>query len=159
MDASTQRPIDRYLANFAADHRNPLNQWIHAVAVPAILWSVVALVWCVPVFGTWTRTGIWAALVMFFAWSFYNRLSRRLGLGLLAAFFVIGCTCRLVEMHLGLPMLLAAGAAVLVLAWIARLLGQRLEGHRPGLPADLVHLLIGPAWVMARCYRRLGWSY
>src|SRR5690606_38416898 len=121
------RAIDRYFASYSADHRHPLNQRIHVVAVPAILWSVVALVWCVPVFGTWTRTGIWAALAMFAAWSFYNRLSRRLGLGMLALFFFCGCVCRLIEMRLGPGVLLAAAAAVFVFAWVAQFVGHHYE--------------------------------
>lgn len=159
MHASRQRPIDRYFASYSADHRNRLNQRIHVLAVPAILWSVVALLWCLPVPGTLLRTGIWAALAMFFAWSFYNRLSRRLGLGMLATFFVFGCTCRLVEMRLGLPVLLAGAATVFVLAWVAQFVGHHLEGRRPSFLTDLVYLLIGPAWVMAGCYRRMGWRY
>lgn len=153
------RAIDRYFASYSADHRHPLNQRIHVVAVPAILWSVVALVWCVPVFGTWTRTGIWAALAMFAAWSFYNRLSRRLGLGMLALFFFCGCVCRLIEMRVGPGVLLAAAAAVFVFAWVAQFVGHHYEGRRPSFLTDLVYLLIGPAWVMAKCYRRLGWRY
>ena len=43
MDATLQRPIDHYFASYSDDHRNALNQRIHVVAVPAILWSVVAL--------------------------------------------------------------------------------------------------------------------
>jgi uncharacterized membrane protein YGL010W len=73
------RPIDRYFHSYSDDHRNTLNQRIHVVAVPAILWSVVALLWCIPVPGTLMHTGIWAALAMFFAWMFYYRMSRTLG--------------------------------------------------------------------------------
>jgi len=159
MEATVQRKIDRYFASYSDDHRDPLNQRIHLVAVPAIMWSVVALVWCVPSFGTWTRTGIWAALAMFGAWSFYNRLSRRLGLGMLAFFFFCGCVCRLVEMRLGLNALLAGAATVFVVAWIAQFIGHHHEGRRPSFLTDLVYLLIGPAWVMAKAYRRLGWKY
>ena len=45
MQTTTQlaRPIDRYFASYSDDHRNVINQRIHVVAVPAILWSVVAL--------------------------------------------------------------------------------------------------------------------
>ena len=96
---------------------------------------------------------------MFFAWSFYNRLSRRLGLGMLATFFVFGCSCRLMEMRLGLPVLLGTGAAVFALAWAAQLVGHHFEGRRPSFLTDLVYLLVGPAWVMAGCYRRMGWRY
>src|SRR5690606_6973161 len=99
MDGTVLRPIDRLFASYSDDHRNVLNQRIHVVAVPAILWSVVALLWCIPVFGTIAKTGIWAALAMFFAWMFYYRMSRPLGMGMLAAFFFCGCLCRLLEMR------------------------------------------------------------
>ena len=50
--ASTERPIDRWCAHYSGDHRNPVNQRIHVVAVPLILWSVVGLLWCIPVVGS-----------------------------------------------------------------------------------------------------------
>lgn len=76
-----QRPIDRWFANYSQDHRNLTNQAIHVVAVPAILWSVIALLWCIPVQATWFRGGVWAGLAMFCAWMYYNRLSRSIGYG------------------------------------------------------------------------------
>ncbi|MBP8741738.1 MAG: DUF962 domain-containing protein, partial [Pseudoxanthomonas sp.] len=75
-DRNTVRRIDRHLAQYSDACRDPLNQAIRAIAVPAILWSMVALLWCIPVPGTLARTGIWAALAMFFAWSYCYRLSR-----------------------------------------------------------------------------------
>jgi len=159
MDASAVRPIDRYFASYSGDHQHPANQRIHLVAVPAILWSVVALAWCIPVYGTLLRTGIWAALGMFGAWMFYNRLSRRLGLGMLAVFFFCGCVCRLLEARIGLALLLWTAVAVFVLAWIAQFIGHKLEGRKPSFLTDLVYLLIGPAWVMAKLYRAMGWKY
>ena len=159
MDATLQRPIDRYFASYSDDHRNELNQRIHIVAVPAILWSVVALVWCIPTFGTWMKTGIWAALAMFFAWMFYYRLSRSLGLGMLAVFFFCGCLCRLLETRYGLSTLLWTAVGVFVVAWIAQFVGHRFEGRKPSFLTDLVYLLIGPAWVLANLYRRMGWRY
>lgn len=159
MHATRQRPIDRYFASYSDNHRNALNQRIHLVAVPAILWSVVALVWCIPTFGTWMKTGIWAALAMFFAWMFYYRMSRPLGLGMLAVFFFCGCLCRLIEARLGLATLLWSAAAVFAVAWIAQFIGHRFEGRTPGFFTDPAYLLIGPAWVLARLYRALGWKY
>src|SRR3546814_9609422 len=83
---STQRPIDRWFASYSGDHRNDANQWIHVFAVPAILWSVIALLWCIPVPITWFKAGLWAALAMFAAWMFYWRASRPLGFGMLVVF-------------------------------------------------------------------------
>ena len=159
MDATLQRLIDRYFASYSGDHRNLLNQRIHVVAVPAILWSVVALVWCIPVVGTWMKAGVWAALAMFFAWMFYYRMSRPLGLGMLAVFFLCGCICRLVEMRFGLQALLWSAVTVFVVAWIAQFIGHKFEGRKPSFLTDLVYLLIGPAWVLAKFYRKMGRRY
>jgi uncharacterized membrane protein YGL010W len=159
MDASVMRPIDRYFASYSGDHQNSVNQRIHYVAVPAIFWSVVALLWCIPVYATLLRTGIWAALAMFGAWMFYNRLSRRLGLGMLAFLFFCGCLCRLLEARTGLQGVLATGISVFVVGWIAQFIGHRIEGRKPSFLTDLVYLLFGPAWVLAKLYRVMGWKY
>lgn len=153
------RPIDRYFASYADDHRNVANQAIHLVAVPAIAWSVVALLWCLPPLITWFQNGVWAGLAMFAAWCFYNRLSRPLGLGMLGMLFVFGCLCRLLEAEIGLRALALLATGVFVLAWIAQFIGHRLEGRRPSFFTDLVYLLIGPAWVMGKLYQRLGLRY
>ena len=159
MNEAMQRPIDRWFQNYSGDHRNGTNQLIHVVAVPAILWSVVALLWCIPIFGTLFKSGIWAALAMFGAWMFYNRLSRRIGLGMLVVFFTMGCLCRLLEQRFGLASLLWLAIAVFVAAWIAQFIGHRLEGKQPSFFTDLVYLLIGPIWVLAKFYRHMGWKY
>ena len=153
------RAVDRYFASYSEDHRNPLNQAIHVVAVPAILWSVVALLWCLPPLMTWFQNGVWAGLAMFAAWCFYNRLSRPLGIGMLVLLFLCGCICRLLEAEIGLRGVAMAAVGVFVAAWVAQFVGHHLEGRRPSFLTDLTYLLIGPAWVMAKLYRRLGWAY
>src|SRR5687768_3921403 len=128
MNASVQRPIDRWFHSYSGDHQNETNQLIHVFAVPAILWSVVAFMWCIPVFGTLFKSGVWAALAMFATWMFYNRLSRPIGYGMLVVFFTMGCLCRLLEQSLGLQNLLYIAIAVFVLAWIAQFIGHKIEG-------------------------------
>ena len=158
-DPSTQRPIDRWFANYSGDHRNDTNQWIHVFAVPAILWSVIALLWCIPVVGSWFRAGLWAALAMFFAWSFYFRASRRLGTGMLAVFVVMAWATRWLHAAIGTTALLELATGVFVIAWIAQFVGHRIEGRKPSFLTDLTYLLIGPAWVLAKLYRKLGLTY
>ena len=155
----SERRIDRWFAHYSGDHRDATNQRIHVFAVPLILWSVVALLWCIPVIGTWFRQGLWAALAMFFAWSFYFRASRNLGYGMLAVFVAMAWSTRWLHLALGTTQLLVLAIAVFVLAWIAQFIGHRIEGRKPSFLTDLTYLLIGPAWVLAKLYRKLGWSW
>lgn len=156
---TTARPIERYFARYSENHQNATNQQIHVLAVPAILWSVIALLWCIPISGTWCSSGVWAALSMFAAWSYYNRLSRPLGFGMLGVFFFFGCLCRLIEGRIGLAGLFATAVTVFVLAWVAQFAGHKIEGRQPSFANDPIYLLIGPIWVLAKAYRQLGWRY
>jgi uncharacterized membrane protein YGL010W len=153
------RPIDRWFASYSGDHRNDTNQWIHVFAVPAILWSVVALLWCIPVPGGIFRTGFWAALAMFLAWMFYYRSSRPLGFGMLAVFVAIAALTYWLHGMLGTGRLAWLALAVFVVAWIAQFVGHRIEGRKPSFLTDLTYLLIGPAWVLSKLYRKLGWRW
>jgi uncharacterized membrane protein YGL010W len=161
MDASVphEHGIDRWFARYSDDHQDPVNQAIHVVAVPAILWSVVALLWCVPPPGTLFRPGIWAAMAMFAAWLFYLRASRPIATGMLAVFALCAASCWLLAGAFGLRALGWLAAVVFVVAWIAQFLGHRVEGRRPSFLTDLTYLLVGPAWVLAKLYRRLGWRW
>ena len=156
MNATLERPIDRWFENYSADHRNDTNQAIHVIAVPAILWSVVALIWCIPVFGTLFQNGIWAGLAMFAAWMFYNRLSRSIGYGMLVAFFTIGCSCRLIEHSYGIKTLRYAAISVFGVAWIAQFVGHKIEGKKPSFFEDLQYLWVGPLFVLSKLFVKLG---
>lgn len=156
---ATERPIDRWFASYSDDHRNATNQWLHVVCVPLILWSVIALLWCIPVPGTLFGPGAWAALAMFLTWSFYYRQSRTLGMGMLLVFVAISWATRWLHMELGTTGLLKLAIAVFVAAWIGQFIGHHIEGRRPSFFTDLTYLLIGPIWVLNKLYRRLGWKY
>ena len=156
-----ERPIDHWFAHYSGDHVNPVNQRIHVVAVPLILWSVVGLLWCIPVVGSWFRPGLWGALAMFAAWMFYYRASRAIGFGMLATFVAMAWLTRWLHDSYGTPGLARLALGVFVLAWIAQFIGhgKRYEGKRPSFFTDLKYLLVGPAWVLAKLYRKLGWSW
>jgi len=47
-------------------------------------------------------------------------------------------------------------AALFVLAWIGQFIGHAIEGKRPSFFKDVQFLLIGPLWLLADFYRRLG---
>ena len=155
----SERSIDRWFSSYSSDHRNTTNQWLHVVCVPLILWSVIALLWCIPVPGSLFGPGAWAALVMFMAWSFYYRHSRTLGMGMLLIFVLFSWATRWLHMELGTIGLLKLAIGVFVVAWIGQFVGHHIEGRRPSFLTDLTYLLIGPIWVLNKLYRKLGWKY
>ncbi len=154
-----RRPIDRFLGNYAEDHRNPVNQVVHWICVPLIVWTVIALVWAIPVPAALGRPGLWAGLSMVLALLFYWRLSRPLALAMTAAFVALGFFTHWLHGLLGTQGLVIAAVSVFVLAWIAQFIGHNIEGKRPSFLTDLVYLLIGPLWLMSKLFRRLGLSY
>lgn len=159
VDDTAARPIDQWFASYSRDHRNPVNQALHVVCVPLILWSLIAMLWAIPVAGSWFVPGIWAGLAMFLAWLYWYKASRRLGLGMLAVLLgMAGVTAVLVQL-LGIRPLFFLALAVFITAWVGQFIGHQLEGRRPSFLTDLRYLLVGPAWVLAKLYRRLGWRY
>lgn len=154
-----RRPVDRYLHSYSGDHVNATNQRIHLVCVPAIVWSVTAALWTVPVPEALMRPGAWMALAMFLAWLWYWRLSRKLAFGMLAAFCAFGWLNWWLQGALGLRGLLWLAIAVFVVAWIGQFIGHKVEGRRPSFFTDLVYLLVGPLWTLDKLYRKLGWSH
>jgi len=157
--ADPRRAVDRWLGNYSEDHRNPTNVLIHWICVPLILWTVIAALWVIPVPAVLGRPGLWAGVAMFFALSFYLRLSRPLGFGMLAMFVLFGLITEGLYRAVGPAYLLWLAIGVFVLAWVAQFVGHHIEGRRPAFFTDLVYLLIGPAWIAAKVMRKLGIAY
>jgi len=158
-DGDARREIDRWLGNYSEDHRNPTNITIHWICVPAILWTVIALLWVVPVPAALGRPGFWAGVAMFFSLVFYLRLSRALAFGMLAVFVLYGVIAELLYRALGASTLMWLAIAIFVVAWVGQFIGHKIEGRKPSFLTDLAYLLIGPAWLVAKVLRRLGIAY
>ena len=154
-----RRPIDRLLGNYSEDHRNPTNQVIHRICVPAIVWSVTALLFVVPVPSFLGRPGLWAGMAVAVAIGYYFRLSRVLALVMFGALVAMIALNWWIYASYGAATLLWLGVGVFVVAWIAQFIGHELEGKRPSFLTDLVYLLVGPLWVWAKLLRKLGVAY
>lgn len=154
-----RRPVDRFLGNYAEDHRNATNQLIHWICVPVIVWTVVALLWLIPVPPGIGRPGLWAALALVAAMGFYLRLSRPLAFALFVCFVALLAFTWWLHALIGGAALLWSAVAVFVLAWVAQFIGHRIEGKRPSFLTDLVYLLVGPLWLMSKLFRRVGLHY
>lgn len=152
------RTMQDWLDSYSADHQNPINQRLHWLCVPPIVWSAVALLWTIPVPARFLQPGAWSVLVMVLAFAWYWRRSHRLGLALLLAFALLAVFTGFLFDRLGAVNLRWLALAVFVVAWIGQFVGHMYEGRRPSFFTDLSYLLVGPAWLMEKLLRRLGFK-
>ncbi|MBM7130174.1 DUF962 domain-containing protein [Dyella mobilis] len=142
--------------SYGRDHQHPTNRLLHWFCVPPIVWSALAMMWTIPVPQAWFRPGSWAVLAIVLAFTWYWKHSHRLAAALLIVFALFAASCAWIAQQWGMAWLLRAGVAVFVVAWIGQFIGQLIEGRRPSFLTDLAYLLIGPAWLMDKLLRRLG---
>jgi uncharacterized membrane protein YGL010W len=147
-----------WLDSYSSDHRNPTNQLLHWFCVPPIVWSVIALLWTIPVPASLLRPGSWAVLVMVLAFYWYWRRSHRLAAGLLIVFALLGLFTNYLYWRLGAAQLCYLAIGVFVVAWIGQFIGHKIEGRKPSFLTDVSYLLIGPAWLMSKLFRKLGFK-
>ena len=153
---------DRWFAAYSADHQHPLNQRLHQWCVPAILWSLIALLYAIPLglpffalstgfLGDAAAYGAvaWVAAVLalaFWIWLLPWRMALAMVVVMMACLFVSA----LLLATLGVWMLSLLAASVFVVAWVGQFIGHHVEGKRPSFLTDLVYLMIGPPWVLIK---------
>jgi uncharacterized membrane protein YGL010W len=152
------RPVDRFFAAYSDDHRHPTNQGLHVLCVPAIVWSLLALLYGIPL-GTAVPTGSLAGVLAIASVAFWLWLSWPLGLGAAALMALSWGSIAALHALYGTAALAWTGGAVFVVAWIGQFVGHHIEGRRPSFFTDLVYLMIGPVWVLAKGFRKLSVAY
>jgi uncharacterized membrane protein YGL010W len=152
------RTHQQYIDEYAASHRNHINQLIHLICVPAIFWATIAFGFLVPLgrylpdisftYAAWINLATLAAIPLLI---FYARLgwsSLITGLVWLVASLAICLAIQVTGVSL-----LWCSVAVFVAAWIVQLIGHRVEGAKPSFFKDLLFLLIGPLFVQKKFNR------
>ena len=152
------RSMQDWIDSYSADHRHPINQVIHWFCVPPIMWAVIALLWSLPVPLRFLRPGAWAVMAMVLAFYWYWPRSHRLAGGLLVVFALLALLTNFLFLQLGAVQLRYLAIGVFVVAWIGQFIGHQFEGRKPSFLTDLSYLLIGPAWLMAKLLRKLGFK-
>lgn len=155
------RKVDALLNEYGESHQNPINKLIHWLCVPAIVWSVIALLWSIPFPWELSLLGFpvnWAIIVLVLAQLYYFRLSIMLGLGLLLVNAALIWLTHWVMLNVAMPLWQVA-VIVFVIAWIVQFIGHAVEGKRPSFFKDMQFLLIGPAWLMGFVFRSLRIPY
>jgi uncharacterized membrane protein YGL010W len=149
------RNVGSWLDEYGESHRNPTNKLLHFICVPAIVLAIFGLLWAIPLPtpSPWINVAtLVAALVLLY----YAVLSPALAGGMLLTFVVLALAVRALA---ALPWpLWATSTAIFVIAWAGQFVGHALEGKRPSFFKDVQFLLIGPLWLLAALYRRLGYA-
>lgn len=142
--ASPQRRVDRLLAHYAESHRHPTNELIHVVAIPAIMLSIVGLLFAIH---PWVAYAVVAISLVYYALLrspvFFVVMLAWTGV-LLAAVHVLG------------SLVLPVSATVFVVGWIFQFIGHRIEGRKPSFFEDLQYLYVGPLFVAELGLKKLG---
>ena len=139
------RPIDRLIGQYAESHRNPTNVMIHWLCVPIIVWCVLALLWTLH---PWL-----AAASALAALAYYFTLSPKMALAM--ALFAGVCFAIMPWV----PYPAWSALALFVITWILQFYGHHVEGKKPSFLDDLRFLLIGPVFLLAKLFRKLGVKY
>ena len=131
-----------WLAFYARDHQHPVNHTLHRIFIPLIVFSSAGFLAQVP----WHRTlyGVplgfpEAALALLIAFYAAHDLKLAFLAVPFAGLMAVGARALPWPAHLG----------IFVVSWVAQLIGHaRFEHNRPSLTANLMALLIAPAFLL-----------
>ena len=141
-----QRRVEALFDRYGESQRHPTNRAIRGICVPLVAWSLLALAW------SWSPAAAYVLIGV--AVACYLTLSFPIAMGVLAVAAVMVYPLTL----LGTSTLRVA-IAVFVAAWIGLIVGLRIEGRTPSFLEGVRLLLVGPAWLLGRIYRRVGIAY
>jgi uncharacterized membrane protein YGL010W len=155
------RTANQWLSDYGDSHRNPANKALHWICVPVILWCLLGMWWVTPFPGAVQATlpaANWATVAVLTVCVYYAFLSLRLAIGVLPLLLLMLWSIDAVNHHAHAQLWMIC-AALFILAWIGQFIGHAIEGRRPSFFKDLQFLMIGPLWLLADAYRRLGIRY
>lgn len=142
--------IDALLAEYGASHSTRGNLLCHTAGIPLIVFGVLSLLHAIPVAGVWTAS----ELLLAAASLFYLSLDVPLALAVLTSAVLLDLAARAVDDW-------RVGAGAFVVGWVFQAIGHAAyEKSSPAFFRNLVHLLVGPAFLVneaLRIHRRPGY--
>lgn len=156
-EVTEQRRVFWWLDEYSRYHLNPVNKLIHWICIPAIMMTLLGILWSLPVpeaLGGHSTLLNWSSLLILVSMFFYLSLSLPLAIGMgVITVGMLACFGPLESVRSGLVWQLSV--AVFVLAWIVQFIGHKIEGKKPAFFQDIQFLLVGPMWLLADVYKRL----
>jgi len=145
-----RRHIDVLLRKYAESHLHPVNEMIHCICVPAIVFSFLGLIW--------SAHPLAACAAVMTSLIYYVFLSTRLALGMLLMSAMMLLLLQLLQ-QMQLISVWKISLLVFVVAWIGQFIGHKIEGKKPSFFEDVRFLLVGPLFVLGFLYRRLNLKF
>lgn len=157
--------IDSLFDEYASSHQNKTNKTIHWICIPAIMFSLLGMLWSIPhgYFGALLPYDLmnWATIVISLTLVYYIYLSRVIFLGMIpvaGSMMVLNYWLMQWSASVGIHHVFTS-AAIFIAAWIGQFIGHKIEGKKPSFFKDLQFLLIGPAWLLGHLFRKAGIPY
>ena len=135
--------LTRLLESYEKNHQNPINEAIHMIAIPLVMFSILGMTAAFNIFLEYILVGI----VIFY----YLKLSKIAALLMLVWLLI----------YLGLvvllkPYIIEISILLFAFGWILQFLGHFIEGKRPSFFEDLRYFLIGPLFVVQKVISKFG---
>ena len=154
--SETHSWLDRYGAN----HQDLTWPWIYWAAVPMVVLGTVGLLWSLPVpFEFYEISPLlnWGSAFLMVTAIYYFIISLSLAIGLLPFLLGLAFVQMWLQQSAYTPIRVSTG--LLLAGLIGLWLGHRNQRGFGPLLEDLQTIMIGPAWLLAAIYRRLGIPY
>lgn len=155
------RKIEQLLSEYGESHQNHTNKTIHWICVPLIMFSIIGLLWSIPMpeaFSNSTFPINVGTVSLLLALVYYFTLSFPLTIGMVFITAAIIAGNYYLEKS-GIAPLWLISIIIFVGAWVGQFIGHGIEGKKPSFFKDLQFLLIGPAWIMSFIYKKLNIAY
>lgn len=140
------KKLSEWVQEYNLSHQNSINQKIHLICVPLIMWATVGLVCSIPAPQVMLGYGLnFGHIFVAFALLFYLTLGTLPFQIMLLESIIVLSTIVIVK-KIGLSIFWVS-LVVFVIAWIMQFVGHKIERQKPSFFKDIQFLLIGPLWV------------
>ena len=135
--------LTRLLESYEKNHQNPVNEVIHVIAIPLIMFSILGVTAAFDIFLEYILVGI-----VFF---YYLKLSKTAALLMLVWLLIYLGLVALLK-----PYIIQISISLFIFGWVLQFLGHFVEGKRPSFFEDLRYFLIGPLFVVQKVISKFG---
>jgi len=161
-----QRDIDILFDKYTASHQKPVNKIINWICVPLVVFGLLGLAWAIPFpylsfMGKYNGYINWASVLIAFSIYFYLKISPILSY--LMLFILFAFSFGIIQLDqwykTGGPGVGELCIAILIIAFTAQFIGQKIEGKRYSLVNSVKFWFYGPIWLLSLVLKRFNVKY